>query len=150
MQLHEKSEHVYCWSRYNNLRGSCKFSLRPLEETLVKCTLGLVLWVICFWLPMLTASNSQGFILPTDVRIGDIQIPHGPCSVTWTEPSGSQVRLTIKTEGRNPITLPARMVEVRHAKSGITTFVDKGVTYIQDFHTANHTFILIGTPGRAK
>jgi hypothetical protein len=99
---------------------------------------------------MLAVKNSQEFILPTDVRIGDIQIPHGPCSVAWPDPSGSQVLLTIKTEGRNPITLPARMVEVKHPKAGITTFVDNGVTYIQDFHTADHTFILIGTPGGAK
>jgi hypothetical protein len=116
----------------------------------VKYTLGLVFGVICFSLPMLAAKNSQGFILPTDVRIGDIQIPHGPCNVTWIEPSGSQVLLTIKTDGRDPITLRARVIEVKHPKSGITTFVDKGVTYIQDFHTADHTFILIGTPGGAK
>jgi hypothetical protein len=105
---------------------------------------------MCFSLPILSVKNSQEFILPTDVRIGDIQIPHGPCNVTWTEPSGSQVLLIIKTEGRKPITLPARMVEVKHPKSGITTFVDNGVTYIQDFHTSDHTFILIGTPGGAK
>jgi hypothetical protein len=116
----------------------------------VKYTLGLVLLMICFWLPMLAVKNSQGFILPTDVRIGDIQISHGPCSVTWIDPSGSQVLLTIKTEGRDPITLAARMVEVKHPKSGITTFVDNGVTYIQDFHTGDHTFILIGTPRGAK
>jgi hypothetical protein len=116
----------------------------------VKYTLGLVLSVICFPLPMLAVKNSQGFLLPTDVRIGDIQIQHGPCDVTWTGKSGSQVQLTIKTEGRDPISLPARMVEVKHPKSGITTFVDNGVTYIQDFHTADYTFILIGTPGAAK
>lgn len=116
----------------------------------MKYTLGLVLLVTCFSLPMLAAKNSQEFILPTEVRIGDIQIQHGPCNVTWTESPGSQVVLTIKTEGRNPITLPARMIEVKHPKSGITTFVDNGVTYIQDFHTADHTFLLIGTPGGAK
>jgi len=132
-----------------NLRVLRRFRHAP-EGTLVKYTLGLVLSVICFSLPMLAIKNSQGFLLPTDVRIGDIQIPHGPCNVTWTEPSGSQVQLIIKTEGRNPITLPARMVEVKHSKSGITTFVDNGVTYIQDFHTADHTFILIGTPGAKK
>src|ERR1700761_9584690 len=99
--------------------------------------------MICFSLPMLAEKNSQEFILPADVRIGDIQIPRGTCKVTWTEPFGSRVLLIIKTEGRDPIPLPARMVEVKHQKSGITTFVDKGVTYIQDFHTADSTFILI-------
>jgi hypothetical protein len=114
----------------------------------VRYTLGLLL--ICFSLRVLAAKNSQGFLLPADVRIGDIQIPHGPCNVTWTEPSGSQALLTIRMEGRDPISLPARIVDVKHPKSGITTFVDHGVTYIQDFHTADHTFLLIGTPGRAK
>jgi hypothetical protein len=42
------------------------------------------------------------------------------------------------------------MVEVKHPKSGITTFLDNGVTYLQDFHTTDLTFILIGTPRRAK
>jgi hypothetical protein len=116
----------------------------------VKPTLGLVLLVICFSLPVLAAKNSQGFLLPTDVRIGDIQIPQGPCNVTWAELSGSRVQLTIKAEGRDPITFPARMVEVKHPKSGITTFVDNGVTYLQDFHTTDLTFILIGTPRGVK
>ena len=116
----------------------------------MKCTLGLVLIVIFFSLPLLAAKNSQGFILPTDVRIEDIQIPYGACDVMWMEPFGSLVLLTINTKGRNPITLPARVVDVKHPKSGITTFVDNGVTYVQDFHTADHTFILIGTPDGAK
>lgn len=116
----------------------------------MKNILGLVLSGLCLSLPAPAAKNSQGFILAADVRIGDIQIPHGPCNVTWIETSGSQVLLVIKTEGRDPISLPAPMVEVKHAKSGITTFVDNGVTYIQDFHTADQTFMLIGTPGAAK
>src|ERR1700679_2620061 len=118
MQLHEQSEHVYCWPRYSGLRGPCRFLLPPLEETLVKYTLGLVLSVICFSLSMYAAKNSEEFILPTDVRIGDIQVPHGPCDVTWTKASESQVLLTVRMDGRKPITLRARMVEVKHPKSG--------------------------------
>ena len=116
----------------------------------MKYTLGLVVLVICFSLPMLAAKNSEGFFLPTDVRVGDIQIRQGPCRMTWTDPAGTQVQLTIQVNRRDPITLPARMVEVKHSKSGITTFVDNGVTYLQDFHTTDHTFILIGTPQAAK
>jgi len=116
----------------------------------VKYTLGLVVLATCFSLPMLAAKNSEGFFLPTDVRVGDIQIPQGPCRMTWTDPAGTQVQLTIQVNRRDPITLAARMVEVKHSKSGITTFVDNGVTYLQDFHTTDHTFILIGTPRRAR
>jgi hypothetical protein len=39
---------------------------------------------------------------------------------------------------------------VKHAKSGITTFVDNGVTCLQDFHTTELTLLLIGTPRKAK
>jgi hypothetical protein len=116
----------------------------------VKHALGLVGLAICFSLPMLAAHNSEEFLLPTDVRIGDIQIPQGQCNVRWTEPAGTQVQLTVQVNRRNPITLPARLVEVKHSKSGITTFVDNGVTYLQDFHTTDHTFILIGTPRGAR
>jgi hypothetical protein len=70
--------------------------------------------------------------------------------VTWTDSAGTRVQLTIQANRRDPITLPARMVEVKHSKSGITTFVDNGITYLQDFHTTDHTFILIGTPRRAR
>ena len=116
----------------------------------MKYTLGLAVSALCFSLPMLAAKNSEGFLLPTDVRVGDIQIQQGECNVMWTEPAGPQVQLTIQRNGRDPITLPARLVEVKHAKSGITTFVDNGVTYLQDFHTTELTFLLIGTPRRAK
>lgn len=116
----------------------------------MKYTFGPVVLAICFSLPMLAAKNSEGFFLPTDVSVGDIRIPQGPCNVTWTDAAGTRVQLTIQANSQDPITLAARMVEVKHSKSGITTFVDNGITYLQDFHTTDHTFILIGTPRRAR
>jgi hypothetical protein len=132
-----------------NLRELRK-SRHALEEALVKYALGPVVLAICFSLPMLAAKNSEGFFLPTDVSVGDIRISQGPCSVTWTDAAGTRVQLIIQANSQDPITLPARMVEVKHSKSGITTFVDNGITYLQDFHTTDHTFILIGTPRRAR
>jgi hypothetical protein len=101
-------------------------------------------------LPLLAAENSQTFFLPGDVRIGDVQLPRGKCSVTWTEASRPQVQLTVKTENNKTITIPARVVEVKHSEIGVTTFVDNGVTYLQDFHTKAETFILRGTPSTPK
>ena len=92
------------------------------------------------------AKNSQDFSLALDVRIGDVQIPQGQYNVTWTEPSGSQVQLTLKADGKKPITLPARLITEKHNEAGITTFTDNGVTYLQDFHTTKQTFILAGSP----
>lgn len=111
--------------------------------------LAVVLWMFSS-LPLLAAKNSQTFFLPTDVRIGDVQLSQGRCNVTWTEASGSQVQLTIKTENKKTVTIPARMVQVNLHEAGVTTFVDNGVTYLQDFHTTNEAFILPGTPSSTK
>jgi hypothetical protein len=97
-------------------------------------------------LPLMGAKNSQGFSLTTDVRIGDLQIPSGQYNVTWTEPSGSHVQLTLKADGKKTITVPARLITEIHDEAGVTTFSEKGITYLQDFHTTKQTFILAGTP----
>jgi phenolic acid decarboxylase len=96
-------------------------------------------------LPLAAAKNSQRFVLP-DVRVGDLRIPPGQYSVTWTEPSGSQVQLTLKGDGKKSITIPARLIAEKHPEAGATTINENGVTYLQDFHTTKETFILSGTP----
>jgi hypothetical protein len=96
--------------------------------------------------PLATAKNSQGFVLPVDVRVGDLQIPRGQYNVIWREPSGSQVELTLRADGKKPITIAARLIAEMHAEAGVTTFAENGVTYLQDFHTTKQTFILPGTP----
>jgi phenolic acid decarboxylase len=101
-------------------------------------------------LPLAAARNSQGFVLPVDVRVGDLQIPQGQYNVIWTQPSGSQVQLTLKADGKKPITIPARLVAEKHTEVGVTTFNEDGVTYLQDFHTTKETFILPGTPSAPK
>ena len=109
----------------------------------------LFLLTLCS-LPLAAAKNSQGFVLPVDVRVGDLRIPQGQYSVTWTEPSGSQVQLTLKADGKKPITIPARVIAEKHTEAGVTTFNENRVTYLQDFHTTKQTFILPGTPSAPK
>ncbi len=94
--------------------------------------------------------NSQRFVLPSEVRVGNLQIAQGQYEVTWTEPSGPQVQLTLKADGKQPITIPARLIAEKHAESGVTTFSENGITYLQDFHTTKETFILPGTPSVPK
>jgi hypothetical protein len=101
-------------------------------------------------LPLDAAKNSQGFSLPDNVRVGDLQIPQGRYEVIWVEPGGSPVQLTLKADGRKPITIPARSIAEKHSEAGVTTFVDNGVTYLQDFHTTKETFIVSGTPSAPK
>ena len=106
--------------------------------------------LISFALPALGARSFQSFYLPSDVRAGSAHIPQGNCEVSWTQNSGSDVQLTIKTDGKKPITLNARVIEERHPSAGISTVVDSGITYLQDFHTTRYTFIIPGTPGGQK
>jgi D-serine deaminase-like pyridoxal phosphate-dependent protein len=108
----------------------------------MKRILGVALLLSLFSLPLLAGKNSQEFFLPSDVRIGDAQLPAGHCNVVWTEPSGSQVQLTIRTEGKKPITLPARMVERNQGSVAVQTFVAKGVRYVQEFDTKTARFIV--------
>ena len=65
----------------------------------------------------------------------------GICEVTWNTTSGSQVQLTIKTEDRKTVTVPARMVEGKQDGAGMVTDVVDGVTYLVELRTKNVTFI---------
>ena len=90
---------------------------------------------------LMAAKNSQTFYLSADVRAGRIQLPRGICEVTWSPSTGSQVQLTIKTEDKRTVTIPARMVEVRQARTGMVTTVVDGVPYLVEIHTRDAKFI---------
>lgn len=112
----------------------------------MKRALGLGLMLISLSLPLIAAETSHRFFLAADVHIGDVCIARGYYDVSWIKTSGSQVQLAIQAKGQKPITISARRVGVKHSEAGVTTFVDNGVTYLQDFHTPNDTFILSGAP----
>jgi hypothetical protein len=103
--------------------------------------LGVALLFMLSSVAVIAAKNSQTFYLPTDVRAGSVQLPRGICEVTWSTTSGSQVQLTIKTEDRKTLTVPARMVEGKQDRTGAVTSVVNGVTYLKEFHTNNAKFI---------
>ena len=108
----------------------------------MKRILGIALLLASCSLPLLAGNNSQGFVLPSNVRIGDAQLPAGHCEVAWTQPSGSQVQLTIKTEDRKTITVPAQVVAAKQGGVAVQTFVANGVTYVSEFDTKNARFIV--------
>jgi phenolic acid decarboxylase len=105
---------------------------------------GISLLLASFSLPMFAGSNSQEFLLPSSVRIGDVQLPEGHCKVVWTQPTGSQVQLTIKIEGQKTITIPAQVVEGKQGTVAVQTFVANGVTYVKEFDTKNARFVVQG------
>lgn len=91
---------------------------------------------------VMAAQNSQTFYLATAARAGNVKIPRGICEVTWSTPSGSRVRLNIKTENQKTVQVLARVVESNQGRTGVVTSVVDGVTYLQELHTNNATFIL--------
>ena len=100
--------------------------------------------------PLLAAKNSQTFLLPSEVRVGDTTLPEGHCTVTWTAASGSQVQLTIKMEDKKTVTIPARVIEGKQVSGSVETAVSNGVTYLLCFHTANATFVVQDSPKVVK
>jgi hypothetical protein len=103
--------------------------------------LGLALVVILAAVTLMAAKNSQTFYLSSDVRAGNVQLPRGICEVTWSTPSGSRVQLTIKTDDKKTVTVPALMVEGKEDRAGVVTSVVHGVTYLVEIHTRNAKFV---------
>lgn len=113
--------------------------------------LGITFLLALFSLPLFAAKNSQDFVLPSDVRIGNAQLPEGHCSVSWTQPSGSEVQLTIKAEDqKKTITISARVIEGKQASVGVQTLVSEGVRYVTEFDTKSARFIVQDSSGVAK
>jgi len=108
----------------------------------MKRFLGIALLLTSCSLPLVAGNNSQEFVLPSNVRIGDAQLTGGHCKVAWTQPSGSQVQLTINTEDGKTITIPAQVVEAKQGGVSVQTFVANGVAYVSEFDTKNARFIV--------
>jgi hypothetical protein len=103
--------------------------------------LGFALLFILSSVTLMAAKNSQTFYLSSDVRAGNIQLPRGICEVTWSTTSGSRVQLTIKTDDKKTVTVPALMVEGKEDRAGVVTSVVNGVTYLVELHTRTAKFV---------
>lgn len=116
----------------------------------MKRILGITILLSLFSLPLFAGKNSQQFVLPSDVRIGDAQLPGGQCNVAWTQPSGEQVQLTITAPGQKAITIPAHVVEGKQGSVAVQTYVANGVRYLQEFDTKTARFIVQAPAGGTK
>lgn len=108
----------------------------------MKRILGLAILAMMLSLTTAAAQNSQTFYLPTAVQAGNAKLPRGICEVTWSRSSGSRVQLNIETEDQKTVKVLARVVEGNQGRTGVVTSVVDGVTYLQELHTNNATFIL--------
>ena len=108
----------------------------------MKGILGIAILAMTLSATMMAVQNSQTFYLGTAARAGNVQLPRGICEVTWSALSGSRVRLNIKAEDQKTVSILARVVKGNQGATGMVTSVVDGVTYLQELHTGNATFIL--------
>jgi len=116
----------------------------------MKRFLGIGFLLALFCLPLHAAKSSQVFLLPSDVRVGEVQLPEGHCTVTWTDMTGSQVQLTIRTEDSKTITIPAKVIVGKQRDTGVETVFANGVTYLLAFHSNDATFVVQDAPKEIK
>lgn len=107
----------------------------------MKRILGLAILAMMLSATVVDAQNSQTFYLASVARAGNAELPRGICEVTWSTPSGSRVRLTIKSEDQKTVKVLARVVDGNQGRIGVVTSVVDGVTYVEELHTSNATFI---------
>lgn len=103
--------------------------------------LGVALSFVLSSVALAAAKHSQTIYLATAARAGSVQLPRGIYEVAWSTPSGSRVRLTIKTEDEKTFRVFARVVEGKQERTGAVTSVVNGVTYLKEFHTNDAKFI---------
>jgi len=117
----------------------------------MKRVLGLVILLALVSLPLLAASkNSHSYMLTSNVKVGDLQLPQGKCDVSWSEAKGSDVQLTIKTADKKTVTIPARVVKNNENNYGVETSVSNGVTTLKEFYTPTARFVVEGTANVGK
>jgi hypothetical protein len=114
---------------------------RPSMGRILGFALLFILSSVTLSVTLMAAKNSQTFYLSSDTRAGNVQLPRGICEVTWGTPSGSRVQLTIKTDDKKTVTVPALMVEGKEDRAGVVTSVVNGVTYLVELHTRNAKFV---------
>ena len=116
----------------------------------MKRLIGFGLLLALCSLPVLAAKNSQVFLLPAALRVGEATLPQGRCEVTWTDPVGSQVQLTIKTEDKKTVSVPAKVINEKQNNVGVATEVVNGVRYLTEFQTKNARLVIQGVPNDKK
>lgn len=116
----------------------------------MKRILGLAILAMMFSASLMAAQNSQTFYLATAARAGNVRLPRGICEATWSSPSGSRVRLSIKTEDGKTVKVFARVVKGNQDRTGVVTSIVDGVSYLEELYTRNAKFIFQNRIGASK
>jgi phenolic acid decarboxylase len=102
----------------------------------------LALLLALIAIPVLAAKNSQRFFSQYDVRVGDTELKQGHWVVTWSDSTGTNVQLTIKTDDKKTVTVSARVVNEKNRVPGVETFLDNNVHYLGAIHASDATYVV--------
>lgn len=109
----------------------------------MKRFLGFALLLTLIATPLLAKTkNSHTYLLTSDTKVGDTQLPQGRYDVSWSEAKGSEVQLSIKTPDKKTITVPAHVVKNNENNFGVETSVSNGVTTLKEFYTPTSRFVV--------
>jgi hypothetical protein len=89
--------------------------------------------------------NSQTVDLSQPVQVGSTLLPAGPVKLSWTG-TGSDVQLTLAPSGKNPITVPAQIIDQRNSAKAVQTINVNGVQYLQEVELSNLTLVVRNAP----
>jgi hypothetical protein len=110
------------------------------EENIMKRLFGYALMLALTAAPALAAKNSQSLNFASPVKVGTTEIPAGDCKVTWTG-TGENVQVTIAENGKT-FTLPAKLVEEKHAYAGYVVNHEGGADQLQTIQLSHVTLQL--------
>jgi len=109
---------------------------------------GVGLLALAFTFTAYAASNSKTVDLTGPVQVGSTVLPAGPVKVSWTG-TGSNAQLTFAPHGKNPITVPAQILDKRNAETSVSTINVNGVQYLQEVDLNDVTLVVRNAPTAA-
>jgi hypothetical protein len=96
---------------------------------------------VLFSLSLHAAQNVSKVVFHTPTQVGSTTIPAGDYKLTWTG-NGPDVQLTLEAHGQKPVTVPARLVEVKSANRSLETNTVNGVEVLQKIVFEKMTLVL--------
>jgi hypothetical protein len=106
--------------------------------------LGVGFLAVLFTFSAYAAKNGQTVVLTQPTQVGSTTLPAGPVKVSWTG-TGANAQVTLAPGGKNPVTIPAQVVDEKHAEASVGTIDLNGTTYLQDIELSNVKLVIPNT-----
>jgi hypothetical protein len=110
--------------------------------------LGVGLLALAFTFTAYAAQKSKTVDFGQSVRVGSTNLPAGSVEVSWTG-TGSDAQLTFAPNGKNPITVPAQIIDEKNPETAISSINVNGVQYLQEVLLKDVTLVVRNAPTAA-